>query len=349
MSRDPAGAVDLIRHSEHRVFLPHAYFFMADASSVRCVLGALALASSVGAGSETAATSSSAPHFTLREAIERAFQHNPAVLTARQEIRRTKGVQIQVRSQVIPAPRRPRRLQLHRSKSARRQSLYRLRRSDYSYNVSLTGSQLLYNGSVIPAIKGAAAATDASLYALRNTIDQVIATVRQQFYQVILNKELIGVQEESVNLLEAQLKDQQNRFEAGTVPRFNVLQAEVALANQQPALITARNNYRIAQLQLARTIGLDFDPRRGDRPPLECVGELAFTPRDMPLTTAIELGKERRPSLKQQRANILVQVQQLRGAYAGIQPSLSFSGGRIWESSQISRDLSMASPAGFGA
>ena len=75
--------------------------------------------------------------------------------------------------------------------------------SDNSYNVSLTGSQLIYNGSVIPAIKGAAAATDASLYALRNTIDQVIATVRQQFYQVILNKALIGVQEESVNLLEA--------------------------------------------------------------------------------------------------------------------------------------------------
>ena len=95
-------------------------------------------------------------------------------------------------------------------------------------------------------------ATDASLYALRDTIDQVIATVRQQFYQVILNKALIGVQEESVHLLEAQLKDQQNRFEAGTVPRFNVLQAEVALANQQPALITARNNYRIAQLQLAK-------------------------------------------------------------------------------------------------
>src|SRR4029453_14793068 len=66
------------------------------------LLGALALASSAGAGSETATASSSAPRFTLRQAIERAFQHNPAVLTARQEIRRTKGVQIQVRAQAIP-------------------------------------------------------------------------------------------------------------------------------------------------------------------------------------------------------------------------------------------------------
>jgi outer membrane protein TolC len=198
---------------------------------------------------------------------------------------------------------------------------------------------LLYNGSVIPAIKGAGSASDASVYALRNTIDQVIATVREQFYTVVLNKALIGVQEESVSLLESQLKDQQNRFEAGTVPRFNVLQAEVALANQQPALITARNNFRIAQIQLGRTIGLDFDPRRGDQAPLECVGELTYQPRDIPLPVAIELGKERRPFLKQQRANILVQVQQLRGAFAGIQPKLNLNGGYAFESSQFSDKL----------
>jgi outer membrane protein len=339
MSRDPAGAVILSAISSIACFCRTRILLWPMRYQCAVFLGAFALASGAGAGSDTAATSGSAPRFTLREAIERAFQHNPAVLTARQEIRRAKGVQIQVRSQVIPHLNAPGAFN-YTDPSLRAGVATTFSVSDYSYNVSLTGSQLLYNGSVIPAIKGAAAATDASLYALRNTIDQVIATVRQQFYQVILNKALIGVQEESVNLLEAQLKDQQNRFEAGTVPRFNVLQAEVALANQQPALITARNDYRIAQLQLARTIGLDFDPRRGDRPPLECIGELAFTSRDMPLTTAIELGKERRPSLKQQRANILVQVQQLRGAYAGIQPSLSLSGGRIWESSQISRDLS---------
>jgi outer membrane protein len=339
MSRDPAGAVIFSAIQRIECFCRTRILLWPMRYRCAVLFGALALASGAGAGSDSATTSGSAPRFTLREAIERAFQHNPAILSARQEIRRTKGVQIQVRAQAIPHLDATGQFN-HIDPHLRVGTETTFSVSDNSYNVSLTGSQLLYNGSVIPAIKGAAAATDASLYALRNTIDQVVATVRQQFYQVILNKALIGVQEESVNLLEAQLKDQQNRFEAGTVPRFNVLQAEVALANQQPALITARNNYRIAQLQLARTIGLDFDPKRGDRAPLECVGELTFMPRDMPLTTAIELGKERRPSLKQQRANILVQVQQLRGAYAGIQPNLSLSGGRTWESSQISRDLS---------
>ena len=339
MSCDPAGAVIFSAIQRIECFCRTRILSWPMRHQCAVFLGALALAANAEAGGETATTSSSAPRFTLRQAVERAFQNNPAVLTAGQEIRRTKGVQIQVRAEAIPHLDAPGQFN-HIAPSLRAGTESAFSLSDNSYNVSLTGSQLIYNGSVIPAIKGAAAATDASLYSLRNTIDQVIATVRQQFYLVILNRALIGVQEESVNLLEAQLKDQQNRFEAGTVPRFNVLQAEVALANQLPALITARNNYRIAQLQLARTIGLDYNPKRGDQAPLEVVGELAFTPRDMPLTTAIELGKERRPALKQQRANILVQVQGLHSAYAGIQPNLSFSGGRTWESSQVSRDLS---------
>ena len=339
MSRDPAGAVILSAIQRIECFCRTRILLWPMRHQFAVFLGALPWPPAP----EPAARQP--PLRVQRPALRCARQSRgpsktiPAVLTARQEIRRTKGVQIQVRAQAIPHLDAPGTFN-HLAPSLRAGSESAFTVSDNSYNVSLTGSQLIYNGSVIPAIKGAAAATDASLYALRNTIDQVIATVREQFYQVILNRALIGVQEESVNLLEAQLKDQQNRFEAGTVPRFNVLQAEVALANQQPALITARNNYRIAQLQLARTIGLDFNPKRGDQPPLECVGELAFTPREMPLTTAIELGKERRPSLKQQRANILVQVQRLRGAYAGIQPNLSFSGGHSWQSSQISRDLS---------
>jgi outer membrane protein TolC len=318
------------------------------------------------AGTEsTTKTSSlmSSRRFTLQQALETAFQRNPDILRARQEIRRTKGVQIEVTSQALPhltadavfnwtegslrsgggsstvttVPTPVPTVAPLGSAVARETIVVpSLTPTDYSYSLSFTGSQLLYNGAVIPAIRGAGYSADASLFALRDTIDRVIALVRQQFYQVVLNRSLIGVQEESVRLLESQLLDQQNRFEAGTVPRFNVLQAEVALSNQQPNLITARNNFRVSQLQLAKTIGLDFDPRRGDQAPLECVGELVYIPRDIPLPVAIQLGKERRPFLKQARANILVQKENLIGAYAGIQPTLSINGGHAFESSQFS-------------
>src|SRR5262245_6111108 len=64
----------------------------------------LALTLSALAGSESTRTTSSVSgrRFTLKQALETAFQRNPDILRARQEIRRTKGVQIEVTSQALP-------------------------------------------------------------------------------------------------------------------------------------------------------------------------------------------------------------------------------------------------------
>src|SRR5213082_4203538 len=52
-------------------------------------------------GSETRSVSR-VPTFTLDQAILTALQRNPALLNAEQEIKRTRGVIIQVRAQVLP-------------------------------------------------------------------------------------------------------------------------------------------------------------------------------------------------------------------------------------------------------
>jgi len=114
-----------------------------------------------------------------------------------------------------------------------------------------------------------------------------------------------------------------------------VLQAEVALYNQLPLLITAQNNYRISKITLAKTLGLDFQPRRGESPPLEVVGEMPYIPRTIALAQAIELGKERRPFLKQARANVLNQKEQLRATAGQWLPTITTTGGGEWVSSPI--------------
>jgi outer membrane protein TolC len=196
-----------------------------------------------------------------------------------------------------------------------------------SYDIRIIGQQLVFDYSTARAIRGTFFQRDSAYFSFRNILDQVISTVKTQFYQVVVNKELIAVQEEQVQLLQSQLKDQQNRFEAGTVPRFNVLQAEVALYNQIPQLITARNNYRISQFQLAKTLGLDFNPRLGLSPQIEVVGEMPYIPRKISILDAIELGKQRRPFLKQARANVLNQIEQVHVALGGFLPTVSASGG----------------------
>src|SRR5438309_717195 len=294
-----------------------------------------------------------APVFRLDQAVVTALAQNPTVLQALEGIRRTKGVIISIRAEALP--------QIGPSftwgwtdpnlrENATGLTTFsggggggggpgvgaiKNLRSDIAYNVKVTGSQLVFNYSTFRAIRGTFFQRDSAYFALRNTVDQTIANVKTQFYQVIVNRELIVVQEESVNLLESQLKDQQNRFEAGTVPRFNVLQAQVQLYNQIPQLIAARNSYRISVLQLAKTLGLDFNPARGNAAPLRAVGHITYIPRKIDLLAAIEEGKRNRPFLKQARANVLNAIEQVHVAIGSWLPTVNTNGGGEWLSSEF--------------
>ena len=320
------------------------------------------------------------PTFTLNQAILTALQRNPTLLNAEQEIKRTKGVIIQVRAQALPQINANANFQWvdpnltgarvfgntnstsgftpSPAASTGAASLMEglpsqvgdfraplaaptpvpvrnIEQSDISYAISVTGTQLIFNGTTFNQIRGTFFQRDSAYFAFRNVLDQLISTVKTQFYQIIVNRDLVSVNEENVRLLEAQLKDQQNRFEAGTVPRFNVLQADVQLHNQIPQLIAAQNNLRISKLQLAKTLGLDFQRRRGDSPPLEVIGDMPYIPRPIELADAIEMGKQRRAFLKQARANVLNQLQQVRATAGQWLPNVTTTGGGEWVSSPI--------------
>src|SRR6266480_2390448 len=351
-------------------------YFVISGFAASMIAASSVARAGTGEGSTLASggTSSSGkvPTFTLDQAILTALQRNPTLLNAEQEIKRTKGVIIQVRAQALPQVNvngnfewTDPNLQGARifgtststtgtgttsgttagaaslvdspasqvADPSPTPSATATELSDVSYTISVIGSQLIFNGTTFNQIRGTFFQRDSAYFAFRNILDQLIATVKTQFYQIVVNRELVNVNEQSVHLLEAQLKDQQNRFEAGTVPRFNVLQAEVALYNQLPLLITAQNNLRIAKITLAKTLGLDFQPGRGESPPLEVVGEMPYIPRSITLANAIEMGKERRPFLKQARANVLNQKEQVRAAAGQWLPTVTTTGGGEWISS----------------
>ena len=324
-------------------------------------------------------SASKVPTFTLEQAILTSLQRNPTLLNAEQEIKRTRGVIIQVRAQALPhinananfqwidpnltgarifgntttsttgvtpsgtaaalmegLPSQVRDAQGQaQAAPTATPGVANVQTSDVSYAISVTGTQLIFNGTTFNQIRGTFFQRDSAYFSFRNILDQLIATVKTQFYQIVVNRELVTVNEENAHLLEEQWKDQQNRFEAGTVPRFNVLQAEVQYYNQLTPVITARNNLRISKLQLAKTLGLYFQPRRGENPPLEVVGEMPYDVRTIKLADAIEMGKERRPFLKQARANVLNQLQQVRATAGQYLPNITTTGGGEWVSSPI--------------
>ena len=291
---------------------------------------------------------------SLDEAVQIAIRQNPAILAAEQEIKRTRGVVLEVQAQALPHltignefTQEERNLLLAAAgipagastgPAAAEQSPM-----TQSWDVTVTASQLIYSGGqVAAAIHIAKYTEDATIYSLRDVVDTTIANVRSQFYAVLLDRAIITVQEENINLLESQLKDQENRFEAGTVPRFNVLQAEVALANARPQLIQARNDYNVAELNLARTLGVNKTELGSDMPPINPVGVLVTDEKPEALPQAIELARERRPFLKEQREQILIQVENIKVALAGYQPRLTADAGYEARNDLSSKSLDKA-------
>jgi outer membrane protein TolC len=84
---------------------------------------------------------------------------------------------------------------------------------------------------------------------------------------------------------------------------------------------------------LAKTLGLDFNPARGIAAPLRVVGKLTYVPRRIDLLREIESGKQNRPFLKQARANVLNQIEQVHVALGGFFPTINATGGGEWLSS----------------
>lgn len=283
---------------------------------------------------------------TIEEAERIALKQNPTILAAVQQIRLTQGQFIQIRSQAIPhltlssaynqqgmelatngkKAASPITITLPGAEQILIKSGAGSDPQNKTWNLQLTASQLIFDGgATISGMKSASATEKGAFFSLRSTIDNIIAQVKINFFQVVLNRALIVAQEQSVTLLGQQLKDQQNRYEAGTVPRFNVLQAEVALANAKPPLIQAQNNYRISLYQLVQLLGMDYPTGSPSEVPFNIVGTLTYSPRKIDTDQSIRVAIARNPSLKAQRQNILSQAANVDAQFAGYLPTINAS------------------------
>ena len=279
-----------------------------------------------------------AKKLTINDAITTAVTKNPDILAAIQQIRLTRGQMIQVRAALLPTVQAGSSYQVQSEQLANPNAgisgySFGPVNNNQAWNVAIQVNQSLWSGWKNQANYSAAQlANDSAFYALRQTIDKVIADTKQLFYNVIFNRALIRVREESVAVLQSQLQDQQSRFEAGTVPRFNVLQAEVALANAIPPVIQARNALRISQFALVKQLGLNY-PSDPTLVPVDVIGQLDYNPIKLDLANSVFSALARNPSLKIQRQNILIGAENLKSAMAGFQPTLNATAG--WQALNV--------------
>lgn len=281
-----------------------------------------------------ASASASPTPLSLDQAISQALAQNPQILTARKEISRTLGLIVEARAQALPNASVGASYQEQDNALIEGASFFA--RVPQSWRLDAQVRQLLFSGGqVSSAIKIARLTRDNSWFDFVETVGSVVESVRRQYFGAILARELITVEEESIALLEKELEDQKSRFAAGTVPHFNVLRAEVELANAKPRLIAARNNFRIAQLQLARTLGAPLDTRSDspDKPLYTFTTPMKAEPFKLSMQEAQILAKQRRALLKSRRQNILIAAEAVKAERGGFFPRIAAAGGYEMRSS----------------
>lgn len=117
-------------------------------------------------------------------------------------------------------------------------------------------NQLIYSGATFAALKGAKATKDASASRLERVGREIAGQVAALYYGAVLADASVEVLKKSVGRNRDTVAEVRSRFNEGVVPQFQLLSAEVELANVETQLVTANNDAEAAKDTLAFAIGL---------------------------------------------------------------------------------------------
>ena len=281
---------------------------------------------------------------TLAVALNLAESQNAAILKAKADLETQHGVSIQTRAISLP--------QVQATGQYRAQEEDRIEvpstpgfgslfsQNAQSWNAGVQVVQSIYEGGRIQAsLRTARLLKEQAVLDYQTVVADTMLVVRISYDGALQATNEIVVRESSVALLEKQLQDTKQRFDAGIVPQFNVLRAEVELANARPPLIRARNNYRISKQRLLNDLGLSLPRTVMEDVPLLLADALRAEPYEVNLSTALPEALDRRTELASLRKAEELRKEGVRTAKAGYKPSVQLFAGYGVQNRQFETDL----------
>jgi len=300
------------------------------------LLGAVLCGNAVAQG----VTNLVAQPLSLVNCLNLALQQSPAIRDARSDLKAQHGLVITTRAVALPRLQATGEYKYTDTNAI--EGFPGANVPNRNWRVGVEIVQDIYDGGKSIAAVRAAGATKRQAIAQYDTaIADALLAVRVAYYDVLLASQQITVHEASVNLLQKELEDQQHRYEAGTVPKFNVLRAEVAVANERPNLIRARNDYRIAKNNLSNLLGYNLPRDIFEDVPMQLTDTLDDAPYQVNLPDAIQQALSRRSELIAMRENETLQKMGVINARAGYHPTLSVFAGYDWYNAQFTAPVTL--------
>ena len=168
-----------------------------------------------------------------------------------------------------------------------------------TWSLDLTATQLLWSGGKVgSALKAARAANRSARASAAETASDVTFQVRQAYYDADYARRLVEIAEGGLAQARAHLHQVRLARAQGDKAEYDQLRAEVDAANQEPAVVAARNGGDIALLALKRLVNLPLNQAVALTTPL------AFEDGMVPVAAELETSVAKRPALLAAEAEV---------------------------------------------
>lgn len=187
-----------------------------------------------------------------------------------------------------------------------------------AWNVELRASQLLWSsGKVGAALKAAKAYRRGASATADETAGDIAFRVKRAYLDAGLAARMVEISRAGLDQAREHLT-QVTRFQlAGTRAEYDLLRAQVDVANQEPLVVEAQNNLALALLEVRRLVNVPADR------PLELTTPLVSTDGTLPVAMLDSLGAPGRSAVAAAEAAVSVREQAVKVARADRLPVLS--------------------------
>jgi outer membrane protein len=277
------------------------------------------------------------------DVVQMALRQNTAILKGKAELRASYGIEVQLRAIALPqlsASGGYNDLQHSLVENFPLPSEFNIQFPHQNWNADIKVQQSIYAGGRInSSFRSAKLTREQALLNYQTTLADTLLSVRIAYDDVLVAVQQMAVHEASVQLLTHELEDVQKRFTAGTVPQFDVLRAQVELANERPRLIQAKNDYRVGKDNLLNLLAVHLPKTIWEDVPLRLSETLEARPYEIDLPTALARALEKRPELAALRKAQALRHEDLVNAKSGYKPNAQIFGAYEWQSLPYENNL----------
>lgn len=257
----------------------------------------------------------------LHEAVILGLQHNMALRRTLEERRVADGRLVEAYSEALP------KLDVTASHTRYGSDMQTFTGDRDASSIAIDLVQPLYKGgSIGAALRGARYFEVLSDEIVRQQAMDTVRQVAQAYYDVLLARELVMVQEEAIRFARRNRDDVKVKLEKDVAIKFDLLRAEVEVSNVEADLIARQSQLDVARTALFRAMGVS----QKSEVTMATSDALKFIPVASAYEDAVRTAFESRPALLIGELDVQLQEEFLRTLRSRYYPELEVFARQFW-------------------